>query len=242
MPPGDNRRALPPRLQLDVVLTVLHVQVPRSARAAAAPLWNHLREDLFDSDTRLRLERNGVRVGIGHSQWWNAVKATIDAIADVRALPLEPVRLPPNYPLALELDAAPREQTLFYAGDDGILTGETWPQSRNVLRLTQELLLDSADRVRLLVVPEVRQRLDGWRWVRTPDGVTREPELRGRAFTAASFVTELEPGEFLVIAPGPLADLYGLLGGAFLMSELDGQRYDSLVFLRADQHHVADRN
>jgi hypothetical protein len=238
-PKGD------PRLRwtrLDVVLTVLHVQVPRTRRTQMEPVWNHLREDVLDNATALRLQSNGVRVGVGREDWWDAVRTTIDAVEGVRTQALDPLRVPANYPLALELDERPREQTLFFVADDGVLSGETWPHSRNVLRVTYELNLAERDHVRLTIVPEVRQRLEGFKWVRSETGVTQMPNYDGRAFAAAAFAVDLEPGEFLTVAPGPRANLFGLVGGALLVRELDGQCYDSYVFLRADVNHVARGN
>ncbi len=228
--------------RLDVVLTVLNVQVPRAQRTSADPLWNHLREDVLDGETALRLRRNGLRVGIGNGQWWEAVRATLDAVAGVRSISMEPVRLPPGYPLALEMDTAAREQTLFFVGQDGVLTGETWPQSRNVLRLSYDLNPEHPERIRLAVVPEVRQHLDGWRWAKTDAGMARLPNYAGRAFGAAAILVDLEPGEFLLVAPGEQSDAFGLVGGAFLGGGEGGERYDSYVFLRADVNHVAQRN
>ena len=229
------------RVALDVVLTVLHVQVPGERRAQVGPIWNHLREDVFDSETVVRLRRNGVRVGVGKVQWWDAIQATLDVTEGVRSLALDPVRLPPGFPLALELDQRPREQTLFYVADDGILTGETWPHSRNVLRISHELNRLHPERLRLLVVPEVRQRLDGWRWVRTGSGLAQVPDYHGRTFAAAAFAVDLEPGEFLLVAPNSAADTYGIVGGAFLSNAQDPDKHDSYVFLRADVNHVALR-
>ena len=97
------------------------------------------------------------------------------------------------------------------------------------------------DRIRLSVVPEVRQRLEGLRWVRNEAGVTQVPNYSGRAFGAAGFAADLEPGRFLLIAPGEQSGVSGLVGNSFLVSEEDGQSYDSYVFLRADVNHVAQR-
>jgi hypothetical protein len=179
---------------------------------------------------------------VGHGHWWNVVKATLDAIEGVQSAPLNPVRLPADFPLALELDQEPREQTLFFVADDGVLSGETWVHSRNVLRVSHALDLEAPDEVRLSVVPEVRQRLQGWRWVRNEAGLTQLPNYNGRAFPAAGFALHLQPGEFLLIAPGDRADVFGMLGGALLTHEIDGRRYDSYVFLRADSNHVALRD
>jgi hypothetical protein len=228
--------------RIDVAVRALCVRVPTKARAAAEPLWNHVREDRLDSGLARRLARNGFRVGVGHARWWDAIQATLAAIEDVKSLETAPARLPANYPLNLELDDGPREQTLFYVGADGVLTGETWPQSRNVLRITQSPNLERRGTIFLTIVPEVRQRLAGWKWVRNEVGLTQQPRFDGRAFPAASFVIDLAPGEFVVIAPSSAADHYGLLGGVFLTQAQDQRRFDSYVFLRADVSHGFDGN
>jgi len=230
------------RLRLDVTLNVLHVEVPRAQRNNVGPLWNYLREDVLDQRTVLRLHRNGLRVGVGHAQDWEAVKAALDAADGVRSAVMDPVRLPPNYPFALELDEHPREQTLFFVGDDGVLSGETWPRSRNFLRVSYDLNLTSPQRLRLVLVPEVRQRQEGWRWVRHESGLVQMPEYGGRAFGAAAFAVDLEAGEFLLVAPSEQADLYGLIGGAFLCRRQDDQLFDSYIFLRSDVNRVAQRD
>jgi hypothetical protein len=234
-PPAEQR-------QLGVVLNILHVLVPRHDHEQTRPLWSHLREDVCDATTAWRLERNGLRVGVGHARWWDAIQANLDAITGVRSITLDPVRLPPSYPLALELDTEPREQTLFYLGDDGILTGETWPDSRNVLRISYELNLEQPDRLRLVVVPEVRQKLDGWRWTRNQVGLVQVPNYNGRAFGMASVVADLDPGEFLLVAPSDRSQVAGLVGNRFLVRDENGRTYDSLVFLRAEVSHVAQRD
>ncbi len=186
--------------------------------------------------------RTGYAWASGQSQWWDAVHAALDSIDGVTSVQLDPLRLPPDFPLALEMDAGPHDQTLFFLGADGVLTGETWVASRNVLRVNYGLNLEQPEQVRLAVVPEVRQRLHGWRWVRHEAGISQVPDYNGRAFGAAGFAVDLDPGEFLMIAPNQRADVYGMVGGAFLVQEEEGTRYDSYVFLHADMNDVAYRD
>lgn len=227
--------------RLDVVLTVLHVQVPHESAPQIAAIWNHLRENLFDVDTTLRLRRNGLRVGVSRTEWWGAVQTVLNAVSGIRSIELDPLRVPPNYPLAFELDTEPRDQTIFFADGDGVLTGETWPQSRNVFRISYALDYRDPGRVQVALVPEVRQRQVGFQWIRNEIGLTKQPKYSGRALSAAGFFVDLEPGEFLLVAPGPRADVYGLVGRAFLGHEEDGRRFDSYVFLRVDVNNVAQR-
>jgi hypothetical protein len=235
-PPADQQPQRP--VHSATVLSVLHVQIPHERRAAAEKVWNHLREDLLDSELALRLRRNGLRVGFGQAQWWDAIKAALDAIEGHRVSYMDAVRLPPGFPLGLELDTEPRDQTLFLIEPDGILSGDTWPQSRNVLLVTCGPDLQQAELVHLFVYPEVRQRLPGWRWVRTEAGLWQTPKQSGRIFRAAGFSVTLGSGEFMLLAPSADAEVFGLIGGAFLIGEEDGRRYDSYVFLRPELTHV----
>jgi hypothetical protein len=229
-------------IKLDIALSTLHVQTPRVHLNRLEKIWSYVREDALSALETRRLQRNGIRVGIGRDESWAEIEDVLTAIPDVRHVAVPPVRVPPNYPLALELDRGPRAQTLFHVGEDDILTGESWLESRNVLRISYALDLSRVSGLRLMVVPEVRQRREGWKWITTEAGVAQAPHYAGRAFATAGFTVALSPGEFVVIGPNRDAAAYGLLGGAFLTSDADGQRFDSLVFIRADVSNVARRH
>lgn len=223
--------------RIDVLLRVLYVQVPRSERTAITAMWEQLREDALDCETRARLHANGVRVGVGRTERWNAVQAALNAIEGARIHEFPPLRARPGFPLALELDAEPAGRTIFYLDRDGIISGDTWPASRRVLRVTYTLDVLDVDRVCLSVVPEVRRRVD-FDLLRGQDGLTMGPRRDGRAFAAAAFAVALGPSEFVLMAPGEKADVFGLVGGVFLTERLDGRPHNSYVFLRADVTHV----
>jgi len=230
----------PPRLVYE--LAVLHVLVPQGQEAAMEKVWNFLREDALDADTQLRLRQNGLRVGIGHAQWWEPIKLALEAIEDHQVSFEAAVRAPAGFPLSLELDSEPREQTLFYVGSDGILSGDTWPDSRNVLRVAYAPDPHDADRIMLLAVPEVRQKRNGWEWVRTEAGLWQVPRQAMQSFDTAGFVVTLSPGEFALVAPSEAAQVYGSLGGAFLTRQSQERHYSSYVFLRPEARHVGQHD
>ena len=153
-PPTTNQ----PRAE--ILMQIMLVQLPQSERPAAENIWNHLKEDMLDADTMTRIRRNGMRVGVGRLEFWEPIQAALSAIDGTRSNPWEPLRIPPAYVLGLELDTVPREQTIFCVQDDGILSGGTFADSRNVLQMM--CLLDPRDknRVHLNLVPEVRQELE----------------------------------------------------------------------------------
>jgi hypothetical protein len=197
-----------------------------------------LREDVLDDETRLRLRQNGLRVGVGHAQWWEPIKVAMEAIEDHRVTFATSIRVPIGFPLSLELDSEPREQTLFCVGSDGVLSGTTWPDSRNVLRVVYGPDPRDAERVLLLAVPEVHQRREGWEWVRTESGLWQVPRQSMQRFEAAGFTLPLGPGEFVLVAPSENARIVGLLGQAFLTRASEGRRYNSYVFLRPEARQV----
>jgi len=230
-----------PPAQIDVLLRVLHVQVPTAQRAKAQAVWEQLREDLCDNETMQRLHRNGVRVGLGRTEHWEAIRAALDGIEGNRVHELPPLRTPPAVPLALELDLKPQDQTIFYIDRDGIISGDTWLGGQRVLRVTYGLDLRDLTRIVLSVVPEIRRRSEpGLDY--TDAGWTTGPRRAGKAFGAAGLAIELGTNEFLLVAPGDKADVFGLVGGAFLKQSVDGEAYDSYVFVRADVKYDHERH
>ncbi|MBL8878969.1 MAG: hypothetical protein JNG88_07595 [Phycisphaerales bacterium] len=227
----------------EVRLNVLHVQVPQSERERSANIWNHVDENPLGSEALLRLSRNGVRIGVGRLDWWDAIKTSLDAIEGVRVSEFDPIRLQPNFRLGFDIDRTPREQTIFVVADDGILTGSTFQQCRNVLCLSYVTDVRRDDRIQLTLMPEVRQRLDGWQWVTTPEGVAQLPKDNIFSLTPAGFTVPLEAGQFLALAPNDRSEYFGLVGGRFLTEEIDGRRYDSMIFMTVDFTNAdADRN
>lgn len=225
-----------------ITLTILHVQVPQGELASAGLIWNHVREEVFDSRTALILRDNGFRVGIGHERWWDAVRAAIESVDGLRVHRSESVAVRPNVPLLLELDLEPRDQTLFTLSEDGGLSGSTWPASRNIVQVTVGPDERDARRVRMRVLPTVWRERTGPRWGRDARGGWRVlPDRTVGAIGLLAFTLDVEPGEFVALAPSESAAVPGLIGGAFLGSEIEGRRYYSYLFVRPEADRVGQR-
>lgn len=213
-------------------LSVVHVKAPARRAPLLEAVWGHLREDLLGSDTYRHLMANGIRVGKGHADEWNAIRAIIDGIPDCRVNMGEPVNLPALFPLDLELDLEPRDQTIFFLDRFGVLSGATWPASRNVLRVAYGFDPQDHLAVQLVVTPQVRQQATGKRWVRTDLGLSQVTTHRGRGYGELAVGVTLREGEFLVLAPNERAGLSGLIGRAFMREVVDDEAFDSLIFIR----------
>lgn len=222
----------PPHITYE--LAVIHILVPREAVEPARKVWSLLREDALDAETQLRLRQNGVRVGVGRVEWWEPIKTALEAVEGCEVAFATPVRMPVGFVLSLELDTGSREQTLFYLGRDGYLSGSTIPASRNVLRISHTPDPRDYRGVQLMAVPEVHRGREGWEWVRREAGLTQGDGRSKVTYDAVGFVVNLKPGEFALIAPSETADIYGLLGGVFLTREVEGALYDSYIFLRPE--------
>lgn len=228
--------AAPPVRNID--LSVLHVKIPRSAAGRIENIWNHLREDVIDADTSLHLRRNGIRVGSGHTEGWDAIRAIVDAVPEARVNKADPVRMPQGAPLDLELDLEPADRTIFYLERDGVLSGADIPQGRKSLRLAQWIDRRHSDRVWISIVPQVRQLNEERRWVRTPAGLVEASGYGGRVYPSVGFSLELGPGEFCVIAAGEKSDISGLIGSVFLTEPTQEGPLLSYIFVRPSVEEI----
>lgn len=231
-PPDELQPTDIPRL--DLQLRVLLIRIPKTQRAAAEPLWTYVREDILDAEIHRRLRENGIRVGLSRRDGWQSMRAILDGVTGRLVQEPAPVRLPPGFPLALELDDGPHDQTLFYLNESGVLTGHTWPKSRNSLRLTATLDPSVRGRLRLELVPEVRTRPGGLEWIRTSKGIIQQSRTDGMAFKEAGFYLPLGNEDILMLAPNDKADTYGIIGGAFLTDDTQGVSYDRYILIRPD--------
>lgn len=234
LPTDPKEKIQPPPTPTSYDLSILHVLIPREGLPDADKIWNYVREDVFDADTQVRFRENGLRVGVGHAQWWEPIKAVLDAIEGNKVTMATPVHLPIGYPLLLEMDIEPQEQTLFYVGPDGILTGNTWPESRNVLRIAYAPDPQKPENVVLYAVPEVHRQQKDWQWVRSEAGLRPDSRETMETFNVVGIAASLAPGEFLLLTPSENSQVYGMLGGAFLTRVSQGRHFSSFVFLRPE--------
>ena len=235
-PPVDPESGRLPRL--DVALRVLQIRVPSDARSKCEPLWTYVREDVLDAEVHRRLRENGIRVGVSRLEWYEQIRGVLSAVPDHSINEPEPLRLPFGFPLGLELDKAPRDQTLFFLNEDNVLVGETWEKSRNQLRISYVLDASRKGRIRLEVMPQVRREKSEIGLGSPETGFSPPSRLEGRTFEQAGFYLGLDADEILVLAPNENATAYGIIGGAFLTEDIDRRGYDRYVLIRPEVSYV----
>lgn len=235
-PPIDPETGQMPRL--DVSLRVLQVRVPSESRKNCEPLWTYVREDVLDAEVHRRLRENGMRVGVSRLEWYEPIRGVLSAVPEHVINDPEPFRLPFGFPLGLELDRGPHDQTLFFLNEDNALVGETWEASRNQLRISYVLDASKKGRIRLEVVPQVRREASGPSLGDPADGFSPKPRTEGRAFDQAGFYLTMDADEILVLAPNENATAYGIIGGAFLTEKSDERGYDRYIMIRPEVRYV----
>lgn len=235
-------RGIAPAAPSSTVVAVLHVQIPAHDAASASNVWTHFNESRIDEEHARRLRANGIRVGVAHVSAFEPVRELLNTFARQRVSQTAPVNVPAGYPMLLEMDTEPRDQTIFCVAGDGLLSGGTWAASRSVIRLSYVPQSRESRRVRFVATPEIHQRAEGYRWVRTEAGEMQTANERCTVFTAATIELLLSADEFVLIAPSETIGVSGLIGGAVLTQQVEGETYHSYLFLRPEVANVAQRN
>jgi hypothetical protein len=212
--------------------------VPQAVDTLGPLLDQLLRVDGVDAGTLQRLERNGMRFGVGPFNAWDRVTAAVDGIDGHLGRRPEALRLPPGLPLYLELDETAISRTVFAVGFDGVLNGSNWSESEAVLVVTQQADLLDAELVELTLAPGIRQRRQS-----LEIGAWPKPVFEEQTFDEASWSQVLGPDQFIAIWPSPDAALPQLIGAALFTRTTEDTRYNSYVFMRfthSDTGEAAD--
>jgi len=213
-----------------VQFEVLQVQGPLGEFSGSEKIWNHLDELVVGIETQMVLRRNGFRVGLGRPESWPPVRAILQTVPKriVRRLPPS---LPNSLSVSLELTGQPVDQDIFYYRRDGTLAGDFYRGARDVLRLTWEFNSDNVDEVVVYITPEIRQHRRGLAYKPTPAGVAQVPIYEGRQFHELACRIVTPKDGYLVIGPSPVVNRAGLIGKEFLIGEIDGEAYETLLVI-----------
>lgn len=237
-PSIESTAPLPSRQPGPIDLHLFLVQVPQSSDTLSPMLDQLLRVDGVDAGTLQRLERNGMRFGVGPFNAWDRVTAAVDGIEGHLGRRPEALQLPAGLPLYLELDETATSRTVFAVGFDGVLNGSNWSDSEAVLVVTQQADLLDAELVELTLAPGIRQRRQS-----LEIGSWPKPVFEEQTFDEASWSQVLGPDQFIAIWPSPDAALPQLIGAALFTRANEDVRYNSYVFMRftySDAGEAAD--
>lgn len=207
----------------------LRVRATAGTFSKSEKLWNPVNEDSLPVDVQLLLRNNGLRVGVAKESSWPQIKAALEA--EKVEVSQDSQTLQNGIPLSIELNAQPRDQTLFLIRSDGTMPGAAFPQSTNALRIEYWIPPNDPKSVIVELIPEIRlQRPTGQDnlamalgnpAVLPPSRPLRELAARMR----------IGPDEFLVLGPSMVAQQPHLIGAMLLAEEIDGRKMESMCYI-----------
>ena len=246
----DKSPLRPPRMLPDsVVLEIFRVQFPLGDRRANVDLWQEVDELHFPAETRQRLARNGIRVGLIGGQLpaslsellelqeasttgGEANQVDLDQLGARRNVERRRLQIRAARPSKIALSDVYRELQVLTCDDEGQVSGQPYREAQAFLEVTSFPQADG--RVRLELVPELQH--DGPRRQYIGDqttGIIRYEMSRPRhVYDEFSISATLAPGSMLLISCSP--DHPGSLGHHFFTTE-DGVPYQKFLVIRLAQ-------
>ena len=209
---------------------VIQVQAPLGEFSRSQKVWDHLDEQAVGIETQMLLQRNGLRVGLGEPDSWPPVRAIFDAVAKrtVRELPPS---MPNSLSVPLQLNNEPVDQTVFFYRSNGTMAGSFYSQATDVFRITWDFNSANIEQVVVFITPEVRQDQSGVVFKATPMGAAPVPVYEGRVFAELTCRLVVSPGGYIVLGPAADVNRTGLLGREFLVNQIDGEPYESILVI-----------
>ena len=246
-PPGKSPlrpAALSPQT---MVLEILFARFPLGDPRANVTLWGDVDEQRLPTDVRLRLQRNGFRVGI----IGGGLPAALAQILELKDGPPLTVDELNSRPVELESDAKvlrrhlqvrPGQRSELIASevypelaallaDGGQISGQTFQQAQAMLAL--KAFPEHDGRVRVDVVPEVHYGQVRQRWTGQQGMLRLEAGRERRTYDALGVVATLAPGHMLVMSSLP--NRSGSLGRHFFCEEKTGRPEQKLLVIRLVQ-------
>jgi hypothetical protein len=221
---------LRPIVVLTVDFSVLRVRAAAGTFSQSEKIWNPIQEEMLPAQMRMMLRNNGLRIGVGKHSTWPQIKAALDA--EKVEISTNQQTLQNGVPLTVEINAVPRDQTLFLIRSDGTMPGAFFPQSTNGLRIEYWIPPSSADTVMMELMPEIRLLRNAGQSnlavaaLQNPSVTQPTRPLRELAVRIA-----VGPDEFLAIGPSSVAQQNHLAGSLLLVEEINGHRLESMCFI-----------
>lgn len=216
--------------QMAVQFRVMQVQAPLGVFSRSQKIWDHLDEHAVGIEMQMLLQRNGLRLGLGASESWPPVKAILESI-ERRTVRHLPPSLPNSLSVSLQLTGEPVNQTLFFYRADGSMAGNYYSQATDVLRILWDFSSDNIEQVVVYITPEIRQDQTGVVYKATPLGAAAVPIFEGRVFSELTGRLVVAPQGYIVLGPGSDVNHTGLLGREFLVNQIDGEPYESILVI-----------
>ncbi len=241
-PAGPDGSAAQPIIILQTRFDVLRIRVPRGVFSQSGKIWNHVSEEVIPDATARLLQRNGLRVALGHPDSYPPIHAMLENEPGAE-MSNTSILLANGLPLTIAVDQhRTRDQTLFLYRADGTMAGVTCPMSTNLIRVEYSISIDTPNAVQVDVMPEIRQQQVRGNLAINELGQLDAPrEEPTRVLRELAFRMVVAPEDFVMIGPSPTVwpahhGGRSYLAGSLLLCEtIDGKPYESMYFITPRQ-------
>lgn len=215
LPEGDVRR-------MYVELSVVKIDAPVGGIAAATRLWELVDQNAIPAALATAMRDNGFLIGVGRDEVRQAIAKVLRGIEGVRSRDSQ-VLVAEARSIDMQIRSEERDETVFYVGRDGQMTGHSFESARPLFKIEFDVLPETPDRIRLRLVPELRQPDGPARWEQVEGEFQLRPEYRGRIFRDLAVEAIIPPRGFLLVGPTRDVSATPLIGRPFLIY-VDGDK------------------
>jgi hypothetical protein len=232
-----------------VVIDVFSVRLPHGEADLDRQIWNEVDEQHFPSETRRKLEKDGIRVGVIAGQ----IPGSLSRLLDLKDKPttmgeIQQVNIAdlmtPSRVSAQHLQARPAqryeiasssviEKMPILVSEGGEIRGVTYEKAQGVFAMRVELEPDG--RVQLELTPELQHGESRLNWVGDQSIFRQEMSRKKRPFEELKLTAVLGPGAMLLLGSQP--NRPGSLGHYFFLDSngRDERPDEKLILIRLSQ-------
>lgn len=227
---GDTEQIDRPVVRsIELVFDVVRADLPVQTIRHSEKLWNHVDELRPQGVSLGDLARNGLRVGVASASSWPAFRAILaSATDDIRRNEFVAQR---GAPFVLSLGHLTEPETIFSYGKSGSLSGKTFSAGERLLVLDYALQPELSGAVELRTMLTVRHDRGVLTWERQGGVIRQTPEYDEHVFDGILPITEVGPGEMLVVGPNAASENEYLVGSRFLSTTKNGVVYETVFFI-----------
>jgi hypothetical protein len=239
VPPPVNTAASPD--QSVIRATIYRLQMPYGANSRDNSFWKLVDEDAVDPGTARSLSSNGFRIGRARISDWPEFYKVLNAESAIN-LSTASIISPPNFedgtiPISDPAKVIPEE--LLFVFDNHGLTARSFDDCINMLAVAVEWTPRKTGSIRLRLCPDVKctqTRMD-YSLADNPQpvGIDRDEHIYD-----LHLMTDVAPGEFLVIGTSPATEDPNRVASVFLTRDGPTQRYEQVLIFVGDPGLMAN--
>ena len=220
----------PPTHVVHLAFDVLRADLPIESVRHSRKIWNHVDQLCIEPERVVRLEQNGIRVGLASSDSWAPIRTILQA-CNARTQQNRIV-VQNGLPLTIAIGTVEKGESIFTYTPQGRLIGQTFQGGQKMVLVDYLFHSDLGGMTDLRLALEVRRSRGTVTWERLGDVIRQVPAYDRHVFSDLGVLLTVRPSEFVVIGAGDKAENAYLVGGRFFTSQASsGEALETMFFI-----------